>query len=138
MSCAWEPSQFMTKNSLLLAPGNQLTLPGGADFDSAMGLSPFMWVSDRLDMDHWIVGIYLLPGAISITLLAALIPSIVRSGSHASIRLHIIEQTMIGSAKILAPSCLPASVLCGVFWFTAHLYECGDPMMKLTLAYHDM
>ena len=50
---------------------------------------------------------------------------------------HVFEKAMLASFRLLMPICVLACALGCWFWSAEHVYECGDPMLKLTLAYLD-
>ena len=124
------------KSSLLVAPGNQLSLTH--EFASNMSSASFMWAPKTLDQDHWAFP-YLIFGGAGLLVLAVLIPTLRRGRSHCDAvdTWHVFEKTMLASARLLMPIVLLACTLVCWYWSAAHLYDCGDPILKLTLGYLD-
>ena len=133
-------TSHFSANNLLLAPGNQLSLPPDqADFQSSMSSASFMWVSDTIDRHHWMF-VYLIPGVLGLILLVSLISALVYAGWKNPLMISATAQTnvekcMIATFKLHVPLGVLALVLGCWFGVAEHLYACGDPVLKMTVAY---
>ena len=129
-------SQF-TRSDLMLAPGNQLTQPPDQScFKSLMADAQFIWVREVVDPHHWLFW-YIIPGSVGLVLLAALLATVARRGrGDAKGSEHDFEKAMVACSKLLVPICVLVLPLGCWFWSARQsLYDCGDPVLKLTLAY---
>ena len=129
-------SQF-TSSDLLLAPGNQLSQPSDeSGFKSLMADAHFIWVREVVDSGHWLFW-YIIFGSVGLLLLAALLATVAwRGRGDAKECEHDFEKAMVACSKLLVPICVIVLPLGCWFWSARQsLYDCGDPVLKLTLAY---
>ena len=140
LSCPVEGEVQMPQNGLLLlAPGNQLSLPQASPaaigFDSIMVDASFMWVHSTLDTHHWIFW-YVVSGGVGLTVLTVVLSAVRCRDQYNQFRsFNLFEKALLTSSKLLAPVCALALMLGGWFGSANHLYKCGDPIMRFTLAY---
>lgn len=140
LSCTPKLPNASAPGILLVAPGNQLTSPEDGSA-SEMANAKFLWVHGTISMDHW----FLLPAIAGIFgfiffIAAALYQMRKTRGTiqHCSAELHSFERLMLSGSKCLVPICVCAAILCVSLGSAAHVYQCGDPIMRLSLAYVDL
>ena len=141
LSCAVQgnSSVFLQEDgqsSLLVAPGNQLSLPlvSANKFQTNMSSAQFMWVEQTIGKDHWIF-VYAILGGAGLLALAALGLRLRCWESHqiAAADWHVFEKAMIASSRLLVPICVLGCALACWFWLAKHLYK---SFMCLCICYH--
>ena len=95
-----------------------------------------MWTKETIGKDHWLF-LYLILGGAGVLVLAILALVLRWRRSHCSTRdsWHVFEKAMLASSRLLVPICVFACALACWFFASEHVYECGDPVLKLTLGY---